>query len=70
MREWIYADTGLLCGGCAARITKDEPMVRITLPAVKRVKFRCQACAGPLDVDALEALAIRQPPPEPLRRVR
>jgi hypothetical protein len=55
MITWTRTATEAICGGCGAHIAKDIPIQAITLPNVKRIKVRCEQCAGeraPADMPA------------------
>lgn len=46
MRTWQRTVANTKCGNCPAVIPKDAPVQVVTLPGVKRVSFRCSACAS------------------------
>jgi ribosomal protein S27AE len=49
-----------LCGRCGAIIERNEPILEITLPNVKRKSRRCGACAeSPVPPDLPEAITNR-----------
>lgn len=46
MRTWQRTVANTKCGNCPTVIAKGAPVQAVTIPGVKRVSFRCEACAG------------------------
>ncbi len=46
MRTWQRTVTNTKCGNCPTVIAKGAPVQTVTIPGVKRVSFRCEACAS------------------------
>lgn len=46
MKTWTRTQVATLCGGCNALVAFNLPILAIQLPNVKRVRYRCEKCAG------------------------
>jgi hypothetical protein len=64
MRTWRLSDRGRRCGGCDARIAKDDPIQVFRLPGTEQyLRVRCVRCADePFEPEKLAT----SPPREPL----
>lgn len=45
-RSWSRAAAGFACGGCAGIFPTGAPVLTIVLADVKRIRQRCEKCAG------------------------
>lgn len=51
------------CGLCASLIEAGAPVLRITVPNVRRTLIRCVSCVGPAPPELPELVAIQAPEP-------
>ena len=51
MTTWIRATVSTQCGACNAIIAIGQPAQYVRLPGIQRVRYRCEACAGPAPPD-------------------
>ncbi len=69
MRTWRRATGMQRCGLCDRSIPQGEPVIAVSLPAIKRELVRCVTCVGPAPPD-LPALVERAPDSAPMKPLR
>lgn len=62
-RTWSRARITEHCGLCTAAIPAGDPLVRVTVPNVRRALLRCVACVGPAPPDLPALIEQREATP-------